>query len=332
MMAQKAKHIRDDYGLQLHFQRAQLLLRRETDTHEEAVAKSKLNRERRRKHDRLVSKIEDLKDALDMAHFTAARVRDICNALYQDAQTTLDFAISNPPIRPSTEPPEHSTTATIDHELEYVEWRLYDAETHGHTLYNTLRSLTRFLVSYKMLNWKGASLNGIGDVFYRLDDGRSLSVYDSRIGIRCAGWRRGASADFKLSPEHVEDQLRGRKTSPPVISVTDHPFRVLNYSGSRQNSNMSDWKVFIINASKLRAMNVPFKRSTDLVDEFATPTYNFQQRNGVHYSSKSHWLVHRWIPAESIEIIFNFHDFRTFCECIGAPIGKHDTLPATSRF
>ena len=219
----------------LHSERLRLLLRLRplTDTTEEAIAKRRLYKERCRKYERLVAKTKNLKDALDMSHFATARLRDICDALNPEMQSTVDFATSNPPKRSSTKPPEDPTAAAIDHELDYIEWRLFDVETHNHTLFGTLRSVTKFLVSQRTLNSKDTATLRDDDVFYRLDDEHSFSLYDSRIGIRCGGWRRGAPAGIQLNPQHVEDQLRESKTSPPLISVADHPGIYINPSMSK---------------------------------------------------------------------------------------------------
>jgi hypothetical protein len=141
----------------------------------------------------------------------------------------------------------------------------------------------------------------------------SKSPYDQNLGVCCRGWKENASADSEMTATLVTQHLtRGDESSPPFISVTDSPGRVIKLSKSDKIQVNDSVTVFIINREKLRSLGAQCFRSTDIVRNLNIPTYSLKCVKGVQFVTESHWLIYRWIPNECIETIMSFENYRSF--------------------
>ncbi|KAK7978608.1 hypothetical protein PG988_006098 [Apiospora saccharicola] len=71
--------------------------------------------------------------------------------------------------------------------------------------------------------------------------------------------------------------------------------------------------IFIISPRRLAKMGISFQRSTDLVRQFGMNPYRRSHKDGVHYATESHWMVHRWVPDECIGGWMSTNQFQKFC-------------------
>jgi hypothetical protein len=87
----------------------------------------------------------------------------------------------------------------------------------------------------------------------------------------------------------------------PYISLTDDPGHAFTFDQYR-----SEQHIFIINAAKLRRMNIYIKPTTVLADRWGI---KYKGQGHLHFVTGSHWLARFWIPTEYNAWKVSFPDF-----------------------
>ena len=122
----------------------------------------------------------------------------------------------------------------LNMEVNEVERRLLAIQEQNASLLNTLRRLTKFIVSnphrlsdltvHPDENKRSVSCgDGVEkdwpQILYRFQTDSKESHYDEELGILCPGWRNYFSADSPIAKEQVVKHLaRDDRSSPPFLS------------------------------------------------------------------------------------------------------------------
>lgn len=319
---------RDHYGLRKSFGGRRVILRKPDET-ERAYDERKL------RHEEPIQLRESLKevtplltDALDRNHFALKCLDKITCHITQVRQS--DQETTKPPLLSFPEV-EGDELVHLRLEVNEVERRLLHVQEQNDTLFKTLRRLIRFIVSdppgisdltanpggnKQPVSCGDTVEKDLPQILYRLHIASKETLYDEELGILCPGWRKNSSADSPINKEQVVQHLRGDISSPPFISVSDSPARVINQSKGVDLSR-SRTRVLVISFSKLQKLGSWCRRSTDVVEDLGIAKYSRNCPDGVHYATDSHWLIHCWIPQECVETEMDFEDFRLFCEGMG---------------
>jgi hypothetical protein len=241
--------------------------------------------------------------------------------LLGDSIVTVASADSMGPPHPLEE--ELDELALFKCETLIMEKRLVDITLQNEALLRSLHRVIQYLLQSRLgPNQAFTSIetpSGANNALFRYHKRPSHSIpsaslYDEILGIRCPGWRKNGSGDVKISEEHVKQQLRkGDRSSPPFISATESPGRLLNIIKNDKNGTRYTSTVFVLSPSKLSQLGVELYRSTDLVNDFGLPVHSSKHPDGIHYATPTHWLIHRWAPRECFECELSVDDFRNLC-------------------
>lgn len=134
----------------------------------------------------------------------------------------------------------------------------------------------------------GAAEEDLPRYLYRLHNDSKESRHHEVLGIYCPGWRQYSSADSAITKDQVIRHLtRDDKSSPPFISATEHPGRIINFSKSADLKG-SNTRVFVISFGKLRRLGAWCYRSTDLVKDLDITTWAPNSPHDVQFAISSH--------------------------------------------
>lgn len=300
-----ASTLRDYYGL-----RTTTARRRYDGSHEEG---------KRRAHqlNTLLSKTEQLRDAMDLNHFVSVSLESMSRRLSGEDQSVPAAIPSLAGLQHPVQDQNHPIN--IEKELVEVERRLTEINPQNEFLLLLLRRINYIALGLNITKLTPGTNDGDDDSeepFYRyhrmqIHKKPSASLWIQDLGIVCPGWRKHGSADSEVTKTHVQQHFtKGDTSYPPFISVSDDPARIYTI---REFDTADPVRIFIISPSKLRKMGIKHQMSTDQVREVGLDTYSKEHRNGVHYATESQWLVHRWIPKECIVGGLSIRQFQAFC-------------------
>lgn len=172
-------------------------------------------------------------------------------------------------------------------------------------LINNLKQISRLVMQIN--SGSSSSTSQKPEIFYRVTHSTSHTLYDDTLGFCCARWLW----DHDFSEESREDfcaHVGGEEDfESPYISLTDDPGRAFRFG-----QPYSEPSVSIIDAAKLRQMEIQIERTTDLARRWGVK-YKSEDRSRVQYVTDSHWLARFWIPAECIILRVPFYDFKKVC-------------------
>ncbi len=321
---------RDHYGLRLSFGLRIEACRMQGETQEVYNKNKQWVEEKNRLRTRLKEKTSKLRDALDRNNFISIcldRITHVISNTTQLDQIDQSFTTSQPTLVSLPEI-EIDELFRLSLEVNEVERRLLQVQKQNRILFEILKRLNTYIItdaagtsvpiphSYQSRSFLPTS-NTAEDsisILYRLHHDFKASPYDGELGICCPGWRKQSAEDFAISKGNFIKHLTGSdKSSPPFISVTDSPGRVINFSKSDDNRGR-DLEVLVINFRKLRTLGSRCDRTTDLARKLDVLRRARNSYEGVEFVTESHWLIHRWVPKECIETAMGFDDFRRFCE------------------
>jgi len=321
---------RDHYGLRLSFGSRTVACRMEGQTQEVYNKNKQRVEERNRLRTRLKEKTLQLRDALDRNNFISIcldRISHVISNTTQLDQIDQSFTTSQPTLVSLPEI-EIDELFRLSLEMNEVERRLLQVQKQNRILFETLRRLNTYIItdaggtavpiphscqSQSFLPSNNTAKDSIS-ILYRLHHDFKASHYDGELGLCCPGWRKQSAEDFAISKENfIKHLARKDDSSPPFISVTDSPGRVINFSKSDDNRGRH-LKVLVINFRKLRTLGSRCDRTIDLARKLDVLRRARNSYEGVEFVTKSHWLIHRWVPKECIETAMGFDDFRRFCE------------------
>jgi len=324
---------RDHYGLRHTFDSATLLALTCKEEAQEVHEKKKQRvRETNQFRNLLIEKTPQLKDALDLNHFVLTcldRITNIISGTIQTDQTDRRSGTSQLALVSFPET-EGDGLFRLILEVNEVERRLVHVQEQNDTLFKILGRLNKCIISgaqgsnqtqsdanQPFVPCVGAAEEDLPRILYRLHNDSKESRHYKVLGICCPGWRKYSSADSAIAKDQVIRHLKpGDKSSPPFISATEHPGRIININKSADLKG-SNTRVFVISFSKLRRLGAWCYRSTDLVKDLDITTRARDSPHGVQFATSSHWLIHRWVPEECIETTMKFDDFHSFCEANG---------------
>lgn len=320
---------RGHYGLRLHSGGRKVIRQKADETEDAYVERGSRVEERNHLRTRLKETTQELRDALHRNHFALQCLDSITRYITHVGQPDQQAS-----PRPLVRFPERKGDEVfrLRQEINEVERRLLDVQEQKNSLFQTLRRLTKFVVSgpqaisdptahpdgdQRSVSCEHGVEKDSPRILYRLQNDSKASDYNNELGICCPGWKKYSSADSPIAKGHVIQHLRDEKTSPPFISVHESPARIINLRKCVAFSEISTTKVLVINFNKLQKLGSWCRRSTEVVEELDISKYNRSCPDGVQYVIDSHWLIHRWVPQECIETEMRFDDFRSFCKGIG---------------
>jgi hypothetical protein len=327
---------RDNYGLRclpLYRRRKWVLTKSSTETDDAYKERHIRCEEWNRAFDQLREKTEELRNALDLNCFIISCLDRMTQLLLGDSIVAVASTDSMGPPYPLEE--ELDELALFKCETLMIERWLVHITLQNEALLQSLHRVIQYLLQSRLgpnqaLSWMETP-GGANNALFRYHSISSASPYDENLGIRCPGWRKNGSSDVKISEEHVKQHFRkGDRSSPPFISATESPGRLLNIIKNDKKGTLSTSTVFVLSPSKLSQLGVELYRSTDLVNEFGLPIHSSKHLDGIHYATPTHWLIHRWAPREYFECELSVNDFRNLCADQGIVERKQHPHPEHS--
>ena len=105
-----------------------------------------------------------------------------------------------------------------------------------------------------------------------------------------------------------------RKMEPtPWISLMHNPAWILkNFQMLRGLGDTDKGHVAFINVKKLECMGVFFQRSNNLAYQANIARWPWE-KDGVKYTSPTHWLAYAWIPRQCIDQVWTYPEFAKRC-------------------
>jgi hypothetical protein len=183
-------------------------------------------------------------------------------------------------------------------EAETMENRIFDAQGSR----NVLKQVTQH-----MLRCNKAPPSSEDDpvFFYGLTQ-QILHYRPQWRWILLRQWLEGPS--FKdPTREDFRNYMEGRQIYSPYVSMTESPGRLFNY----YKRKLVTPQIAVIDVSKLRRMNIPIDRSTDIADRFDVSTSG---ADATSYITRTQWLAQFWIPAACIIRMVSSVEFINACK------------------
>lgn len=279
----------------------------------------------RNKLNELRAKTSSLRDAMDLNHFILVTLDRMSRLIVDDGAEAT--AIPGPaPLSVFDE--EEDDIPGLEREIMQVDQRLRHISLENEFLQTLLRRVNQV----QLTRAPDQVRKDEADVFYRYHLDSSKSEHKRNVGIVCPGWRKGGSADAKITEDHVRQHLtKDDRSSPPFISVSDSPGKAYNIMKGKHRYRPGPGKVFIISRRKLQKMEVDSKSTIEIARDFGIEKYSSKSPNGVHYISEFHWLIHRWVPEECIEREMSEYEFETFCDAHRITF-KHPGMTSLCRY
>lgn len=234
-------------------------------------------------HSRAVRKLRDktrrLQEELDLQHFLTMSIDRMTNRMAWLIETpTAKTPLESPAGLPK--PPEENIAqlALIQYDTFPAETRLADIESSNHSLVQSLLRVIAYVLQLQSEGPRKGQVHSSRQTssypahplfrFHKRSGhkGFSASLHYQDIGIRYPGWRKYESCDREISKEHVRKHLEGFISSPPFISASESPGRLLKLMKYEETCRFTT--IFVISPLALERLNVELYRSTDLKSEF----------------------------------------------------------------